>query len=53
MNYFSKYHSLEKECGVIWIEEDEDFEKWLLIAFKEVCACEKQYEDIWGKWFGR
>jgi len=34
-------------------KEDEDFEAWLLIAFKEICACEKQYEDIWGKWFGR
>jgi hypothetical protein len=34
-------------------KEDEDFEAWLLIAFKEVYASEKQYEDIWGKWFGR
>jgi len=44
-------YSMNEEWGVVSTQEDGVRETRILRHFEETFACEKQYEEIRGKWF--
>jgi len=48
---FKYNYLMNEEWGVVSTQEDGECETWVLRLFEETFACEKQYEEIRGKWF--